>query len=397
MSDPVSHSTAPATAGHDSAHCTAPGAPRPSRSDDPPLTWDVFCHVVDNWGDVGVCWRLCRQLGAAGHRVRLWIDDASALDWMAPGARTGGEPGVRVHPWPRQQSDAPPPALPPGDVLVEAFGCHVPDAWVAALLPEAGRDGRPTVWLNLEYLSAEPWVARSHGLPSPVLSGCLAGRTKWFFFPGFTPDTGGLLREADLMARQAAFDAHAWRDGIARHAGPWVSLFCYEPAALPRLIAQPALACAQWLVAAGRSADAWSALAPPLPPGAAARVLDGVPQPAFDERLWACDLNLVRGEDSLVRALWAGRPFLWQLYPQDDGAHLDKLGAFLDWLDAPPDWQAWLRAWNGAPGTEPPPLTRDRLGAWLEAARAARARLLAQDDLLTRLQAFVHGRRCPPG
>jgi len=146
------------------------------------LTWDVFCHVIDNWGDVGVCWRLCRQLAAAGQRVRLWIDDASALDWMAPGARTGGVAGVTVHAWPAahaaSQPPAAPPGVPPGDVLIEAFGCHVPDEWVAALLPPLARDGQPSVWLNLEYLSAEPWVARSHGLPSPVCHGPLASRTK---------------------------------------------------------------------------------------------------------------------------------------------------------------------------------------------------------------------------
>lgn len=387
-SDPLRPAPAASTSlAHESVFpcATPPGQPR--------LTWDVFCHVVDNWGDVGVCWRLCRQLGAADQRVRLWIDDATALDWMAPGARDGRVPGVTVHDWPRTQPDAPPPPLPAGDVLIEAFGCHVPDAWVAALLPAIGQDGRPTVWLNLEYLSAEPWVARSHGLPSPVLHGPLTGRTKWFFFPGFTPDTGGLLLEADLPVRQAAFDALAWRAGIGRHDGPWVSLFCYEPAALPRLVAQPALANALWLVAAGRSTAAWAALRPPLPAGARAQVLASIPQPAFDERLWACDLNLVRGEDSLVRALWAGQPFLWQLYPQDDGVHFDKLAAFLRWFDGPPDWHAWMRAWNDAPDAEPPPLTPQRLAVWREAARDTRARLLAQDDLLTRLLAFVQQRR----
>ena len=46
--------------------------------------------------------------------------------------------------------------------------------------------------------------------------------------------------------------------------------------------------------------------------------------------LWACDFNFVRGEDSLVRAIWAGKPFVWQIYPQDDNAHYAKLEAFLD-------------------------------------------------------------------
>ncbi|MDM7456210.1 MAG: elongation factor P maturation arginine rhamnosyltransferase EarP [Tepidimonas sp.] len=393
MSGSVLHSTTLAAGDHDSSHCTAPAVVRPSDSAVPPLTWDVFCHVIDNWGDVGVCWRLCRQLAAAGQRVRLWIDEADALDWMAPGARAGRVSGVQVHPWPSQRSEHPPPHMPPADVLVEAFGCHVPDAWVAALLPPTGRDGRPTVWLNLEYLSAEPWVARSHGLPSPVLSGPLTGRTKWFFFPGFTPDTGGLLREADLGARQQGFDAARWRAAYGSHDGPWVSVFTYEPAALATLQRQPALAAAHWLVAPGRSAVHWGRLGTPLPAAARVTHCAPVPQDAFDERLWACDLNLVRGEDSLVRALWAGRAFLWQLYPQDDGAHHDKLEAFLAWLDAPADWQAWLRAWNGIPGPDLPALTPTRLAQWQAAARATRDRLWAQDDLLTRLLAFVHERR----
>ena len=146
----------------------------------PPL-WDIFCHVIDNWGDLGVCWRLARQLAKQGQRVRLWVDDASALAWMAPAAlqpqdqgQHGGYllgqgelAGLRVYPWPRQQPDTPAPAVEPGDVLIEAFGCHIEPHWVQALQPE-GRAGQ--VWLNLEYLSAEPWVERCHGLPSPVLS-----------------------------------------------------------------------------------------------------------------------------------------------------------------------------------------------------------------------------------
>jgi uncharacterized repeat protein (TIGR03837 family) len=349
--------------------------------------------VIDNWGDVGVCWRLSQQLAAAGQAVRLWIDDAAALDWMAPGGRGGQWERIHVLPWPGPHSDAAPPPLPPADVLVEAFGCHVPAPWVAQRLPPQAVDGAPSVWLNLEYLSAEPWVERSHGLPSPVLSGPLVGRTKWFFFPGFTPATGGLLREADLSARQAAFDRHAWRRAHGGWGAPWVSLFCYEPRALPLLVAQPALQRAHWLVAAGRSAEAWQRLVSALPDGATMQVLASVPQPAFDERLWACELNTVRGEDSLVRALWAGRAFLWQLYPQDDDAHHGKLEAFLRWLDAPADWCDWQRAWNGVPGVVPPPLTPDRLARWTEVAQAARDRLLAQDDLLTRLLRFVQLQR----
>ena len=106
--------------------------------------------------------------------------------------------------------------------------------------------------------------------------------------------------------------------------------------------------------------------------------------------LWACDLNFVRGEDSLVRALWAGQPFVWQIYPQHDDAHHAKLHAFLDWLQAPPTLRRWHAQWNGLePATALPPLARATLAEWHDCTRAARQRLLAQPDLLTQLLGFV--------
>ena len=64
-----------------------------------PLLWDIFCRVIDNHGDLGVCWRLSCDLAARGQQVRLWVDDASALQWMASGALQGEVPDVRVLPW----------------------------------------------------------------------------------------------------------------------------------------------------------------------------------------------------------------------------------------------------------------------------------------------------------
>jgi uncharacterized repeat protein (TIGR03837 family) len=335
--------------------------------------WDLFCRVIDNYGDAGVCWRLAAQLASRGTPVRLWIDDPAPLAWMAP----QGAPGVTVRPW-REPFDA--QGHTPGAVWIEAFGCELPEAFVAA------RQADP-VWLNLEYLSAEGFVERQHGLPSPVMSGPGRGLTKWFYYPGFTARTGGLLREDDLAARQAAFDPAAWRaaQGLPAAAGVrWITLFCYEPAALPGLMAS---ADAHWLVTAGRAAAASAGL--PLAPGAQRHALPHLDQRGFDELLWASDLNFVRGEDSLVRALWAGKPFVWQIYPQHDDAHHAKLEAFLDWLEAPADLRAWHRRWNGL-DTRPAAWPGWRaVDAWGEAVRAARERLWASDDLATQLASFV--------
>jgi uncharacterized repeat protein (TIGR03837 family) len=113
-------------------------------------------------------------------------------------------------------------------------------------------------------------------------------------------------------------------------------------------------------------------------------------QPDFDHLLWACDLNFVRGEDSLVRALWAGAPLVWQIYPQDDDAHHVKLGAWLDWLGAPPPLRQFHHAWNGFADSTLPPLGTE--GPWRETVQAAREKLCLQEDLVTQLRHLVAGK-----
>ncbi len=346
-----------------------------------PLTWDIFCRVIDNHGDIGVCWRFAHQLADRGHAPRLWVDDTSALAWMAP----EGHAGVEVRQWGADAvfGDA-------SDVVIEAFGCELDTGYLEAMARRAGA-GRPPVWINLEYLSAEAWVERNHRLRSPVFSGPAAGLEKHFFYPGFTKGTGGLLREDDLSERQQSFDRSTW---LRRHGVPWregdpvVSLFCYEPAALPDLLRHlGASGHTHLLVTAGRATQAVNAALHADASHALPTItwLPAMPQPEFDHLLWASDLNLVRGEDSLVRALLAGKPFVWHIYPQDDDAHHAKLAAFLDWLGAPASLRDFSLAWNGIGGA----LAAPDIDAWTASAQQARQRVLAQQDLCTQLESFV--------
>jgi uncharacterized repeat protein (TIGR03837 family) len=319
--------------------------------------WDIFCRVVDNFGDVAVSWRLARQV-AREHRksVRLWLDDLTVLAKLRPEIdpnydlqRLDGVEVARI----REPFDVDGVA----DVVVETFGCDPPEGYVLAM---AGRETRPR-WINLEYLSAEEWVEGSHALPSPNPRLPLV---KHFFFPGFTRKTGGLLREESLLRRRDEFQADAgvqaafWKSvvGAVPPEGTLkVSLFNYAGAPVEGL----ARACAQhpgtlWLIApegiAATALEAWRV---------SARVRDSIKtiivpflaQDRYDQLLWACDVNFVRGEDSFVRAQWAGRPFVWHVYPQDDGAHWVKLAAFLARYTAGLDrnhaaavtalWEAW--------------------------------------------------------
>ncbi len=352
------------------------------------MRWDVFCRVIDNHGDAGVCWRLAADLAARGESVRLWIDDPSPLQWLAP----AGAAGVECLPWNPQSAHFDAPGGEPGDIVVEAFGCDPHPGFLEALALAARQRARPPAWFNLEYLSAEPYVERCHGLPSPVGSGPAQGLTKRFFYPGFTARTGGLLREPGLPQRQARFDRDAWLAGLGlppvAPGERLVSLFCYEPPALPGLLRQlgEGPTPARVLVTPGRARTAFDAALAALgsAPQPAWHALPLVPQPEFDHLLWACDLNFVRGEDSLARALWAGRPFVWQIYPQADGAHHAKLSAFLQWLDAPASLRAFHAAWN-ADGPGERPLAPPDLPAWAATVQAARQRLLALPDLVSAL------------
>lgn len=324
------------------------------------MNWDIFCSVVDNYGDIGVTWRLARQLVAEhGLRVRLWVDEPAAFARLCPGADARADrqvhQGVEVRHWPAEWQPTE-----PADVVIEAFACQLPAAYREAMAARA----RSPLWLNLEYLSAEAWVEGFHGLPSLQADGL----QKFFFFPGFTERTGGLLRERGLLDRRDALRSKpgARADflrtlGVQHRPGErLISLFAYENAALPgwldALAADPRAT--QVLVPEGR---VLGDVANWLGAGGLAvgdrhqrgslvlQVLPFLSQDDYDRLLWCCDFNAVRGEDSFVRAQWAGQPMLWHIYQQEDDIHLEKLDAFLacyvaDLDEAPA--RALLAAWR---------------------------------------------------
>jgi uncharacterized repeat protein (TIGR03837 family) len=375
---------------------------------------DLFCRVVDNYGDIGICWRLARQLQREhGLAVRLWVDDLVSFKRLCPQVATDAETqhidAVTVRHWRGQDGVYSPTDV--ADIVIEFFACDLPPGYIAAMAQCAPRP----VWFNLEGLTAEEWVEGCHRLTSPHPRLPL---TKHFFFPGFTDKTGGLLREGALEAQRLAFQSDpaamtAFLAGLgvapAALAATRVSLFCYPHAPVAALFdswrrgAEPITCLVPEGVAAEAVADI---IGGPAVAGAAAatgaltvQVLPFVPQPDYDKLLWACDLNFVRGEDSFVRAQWAGKPFVWHIYPQDDNLHHKKLRAFLGryaaglpaldqlslrWNDAPApaadgqgDWPATWRAFRG----EMP---------WM-AARAElwRQQMLANGDLAGNLLAFA--------
>lgn len=356
--------------------------------------FDIFCRVVDNYGDVGVCWRLARQLARhpAVGVVRLWVDNLAAFHRIETRVDATAAQQLHCSVEIRHWVD-PLPDVPPLDVVVEAFACDLP--------PMFRKRMTDSLWINLEYLSAEDWVEGCHALPSLQPD----GQSKFFFFPGFTKNTGGLLREPDLLASQASWAASPdlrWTllgkigmpqplQQLLQRGWRQAFIFCYDDApaqALAHALSRPShptLAIVPQGVLSKLSAfqtDFFRVFESPF-----------VDQDDFDRLLWSSDLNIVRGEDSLIRAIWAGKPFLWHIYRQEDEAHLVKLDAWLARTGFNPLTQQTIRAFNEANAS----LTTAHLQEALEPATWARWQqdclsyrhaLMREECLVTRLLAF---------
>jgi uncharacterized repeat protein (TIGR03837 family) len=417
---------------------------------------DIFCTVIDNHGDLGVCWRLSQQLAERGASVRLFIDQSADMAWLAP-AQADKTLNIVLKPWPEPAADSPWEGLghePRVDAVISAFGCVLPASYLQAMqamhamkpmkpikpIKPIKPNVKPPVWVNLEYFSAESFSRRCHGLPSPVLQGPGEGLTQWFFYPGLIEGTGGLLRPLKMPEPLTKQDRTAFLKpfGLGDWPGQISLLFCYEPEPLVAWLAallgefertewaqqseqeqeSEAPEALALIVPAGRAheavAQAFAQLGHVLPqvgtyfvhPQLRVQCLPWIPQTVFDQWLRVSDAHAVRGEDSLVQALWTAQPVLWQIYPQEDGAHEAKLEAFLDELlmGAPESLAQTVRrihrAWNGflpAASIEGGTLwwgnslaarmLREQWRMWMQARRAT---WLMQPDLVTQLVAFIH-------
>lgn len=382
-------------------------------------TWAIFCKIVDNFGDIGVCWRLAKQLAnehnTSQHnrlsiQVTLYIDDFSVAQKLIPALENAKESTAIVadnvtimHLNVANKADI-------ANVTIETFACGLPEQYLNRIR------AKQTCWVNLDYLSAEDWVADYHGKPSihPNLN-----LTKYYFFPGFNESTGGLLREQNLTAARDAFDGSRFLHNLSQTFNTSlnanalnISLFCYPEAnidALFNALYTESKAFNIWLPFNANLANFFSDLGIfNYSIGEVIHlnnmtiyVLPFLSQSHYDALLWSCDLNFVRGEDSWIRAIWAAKPFIWQPYIQSENTHLQKLNAFLQ-THYPPSlsdavttiMQNAHRLWSSAPNTD-----SAQEKTWLDVFeniteitryhQDATKKLIALPDLASQLVTFV--------
>lgn len=302
-------------------------------------TIDIFCRVIDNFGDIGVCWRLAQSFPTS-YQIRLWVDDLKSFNKIEPELNPKLSQQflktIEIRHW-HPHIDC----WRAADLVIEAFACDLPTSYQEAM------KGKARCWLNLEYLSAEPWVEGYHLQPSIQPNGV----PKYFFFPGFSEKTGGLLRLQQGLKDSAA----AFLNTLLSPAGAayyeekkplLINLFCYPHAPLEALLRALTNTPEVMIIVAESVAPQLETLAKRLNSQAHIERIDFIVQRDYEQLLQVADINFIRGEDSFVQAHWAAKPMLWHIYPQAEAHHMVKLEAWLDTIQAP-EWLRQLhRLWN---------------------------------------------------
>lgn len=347
----------------------------------------IFCQVIDNFGDIGVAYRLARQLNASGtYHISLWVNELSSLKRLESRVKDCDIPqqveGIDVLLWQskflqKKINDRPP------QVVIETFACFAEHKLEISFTD-------PPLHIILEYFSLESWTLACHLRPS------LGYPRKFFYFFGVLPESGGLLVEKDYRIKEKIFKRRLTFSPIQKR----VFLFAYPSFAWEKWLSsweQLHVNYELYIVKSQASQD--------LPKQRLAtdniKLLDFTNQIKFDEQIWQADVAIVRGEDSFVRAQLAGVPFFWHCYPQKNHIHLAKVEAFCQLTkpyyhkDIYQAWYALMMELNGkntlthVQRTEYFHLLWQNIERWRDGAQLWSNFLLAQSSACERLSHFI--------
>lgn len=279
---------------------------------------DIFCQVIDNYGDVGVAYRLAREFKRVypNKKLRFVINQIEELNLI----RKSEDIEVILYKDISKIENS-------ADLIIESFGCEIPKEYMDKALKNV------KLIINLEYFSAEKWVDDFH-LQESFLGGNLK---KYFFIPGLSKKSGGILLDNEFLERKKKVEAnkeyYLEKFEIKEKYDLIGSVFSYEKnfdsliEELKKLDKKIIL-----LILSEKTQKNFIKY---FDNGNNYDKIKFVKLPFFtydkyEELLALCDFNLVRGEDSFVRALLLGKPFLWHIYPQDENTHIKKLESFLE-------------------------------------------------------------------
>ena len=279
---------------------------------------DIFCQVIDNYGDVGVAYRLAREFKRVypNKKLRFVINQIEELNLI----RKSEDIEIILYKDISKIENS-------ADLIIESFGCEIPKEYMDKALKNA------KLIINLEYFSAEKWVDDFH-LQESFLGGNLK---KYFFIPGLSEKSGGILLDNEFLERKKKVEAnkeyYLEKFEIKEKYDLIGSVFSYEKN-FDSLI-EELKKLGKKIILLILSEKTQKNFIKYFDNGNNYDKIKFVKLPFFsydkyEELLALCDFNLVRGEDSFVRALLLGKPFLWHIYPQDENTHIKKLESFLE-------------------------------------------------------------------
>ncbi|WP_147644997.1 elongation factor P maturation arginine rhamnosyltransferase EarP [Treponema pectinovorum] len=301
----------------------------------------ILCKVVDNYGDVGVVFRLAKALSEQDKTLELTIvcsdlesfslltKNHFSIDTQKKSQKCIFNDSVwTILDWTQEEDFRYEPS--PFPTILECFQCGRPE-WLESIL--FSKTANKTFYIfNIEYLTAEAYAEEFHLLKSYTRS---SNVKKMFFMPGFTNKTGGLIIDKTFMNSLKKSELQKKDDKIFT-----VAIFSYERSfdeifvALQNFVQKVREKekgfCVKVFAAAGKSQPfvkkSWEKFGKDI----ILQELDFLPQEEWDELLCTCDFNFVRGEESLARASLCAKPFVWHAYPQEENYQLVKVNSLLE-------------------------------------------------------------------
>lgn len=305
-------------------------------------TLDIFCEIIDNYGDIGVVYRTAKELQKIfpKSKIRVFLnrlDEFKKINSQVLDLPSQNIDGIEYITFDYLRDNA--NELLTAQVIIEAFGCQIPEEYM-----EIAYDNSELL-INLEYLSAEDWIEDFHLQSSPLGRGKLK---KVFFMPGFTEKSGGVITDSNYLERiqrvleNKEFYEKKYLSDIEDRENKIVgTLFSYEKNFTPLLEDLKKLDKDVVILAMGeKTQDSLRKILKnfsiedfrnSLKYGKIEiRFLNFLNQEEYEELINIVDFNFVRGEDSFIRAVLTGKPYMWHIYCQEEYAHMDKIEGFLD-------------------------------------------------------------------
>jgi uncharacterized repeat protein (TIGR03837 family) len=292
------------------------------------MTLDIFCDIIDNYGDIGVVYRLSKELSKKGYNVRIFSNKFSEIEKIIKNF-SAKKNFQKLNNIEFINLDEPLQVSYTANIIIESFGCNIPDEYIDKL------DEKTKLIINLEYLTAESWVEDFHLKESFSPKSFIK---KYFYMPSFTLNSGGIILDNEYLQKvnsikkdkEYIFNSFYKNLGLKYNSEIfYINIFTYNwnfKNFLNYLIETNKKYC---IFILDNRFDGKFILNDKI----SINYLSYMPQEDFDTWLNISDFNFVRGEESFVRATLSEIPFVWNIYPQENDVHFNKLNAFMSELE----------------------------------------------------------------